>query len=60
MRCPLRMKALDHPDTCDPECAWRMWNAKENIYACAVAANAMASADRAGWDVRMMTERKER
>ena len=22
MRCPLRVKALDKPDTCDTECAW--------------------------------------
>ena len=22
MRCPFRMAALDHPDTCDPKCAW--------------------------------------
>lgn len=21
-KCPLRMKALDHPDTCDPRCMW--------------------------------------
>ncbi len=24
MRCPFRMKGFDQPDTCDPECAWRM------------------------------------
>ena len=24
MRCPFRMKGFDKPDTCDPECAWRM------------------------------------
>lgn len=22
MRCPLRVKAFDKPDECDPECAW--------------------------------------
>ena len=21
MKCPFRMRALDHPDTCDPDCA---------------------------------------
>lgn len=22
MKCPYRMRAFDHPDTCDAECAW--------------------------------------
>ena len=21
-KCPFRMRALDHPDTCDPRCKW--------------------------------------
>ena len=37
-RCPFRMKALDHPDTCDEMCAWLMTDVDEpDMHACAVA-----------------------
>ncbi len=37
-RCPFRVKALDHPDTCDPLCAWLMTDSDEPyMHACAVA-----------------------
>lgn len=41
MRCPLRMKAFDQPDTCDPEGALRMYNYINGTEACAVAVIAM-------------------
>ena len=36
MRCPLRMKGFDQPDTCDPECAWAIGGGDKVV--CAVAA----------------------
>lgn len=45
MRCPLRMKAFDQPDTCDEECAWlvRLVDLEEptkTYLACAVSVGA--------------------
>lgn len=46
MKCPLRMKAFDQPDTCDKDCAWliRLVNPRKDpqkmFLACAVAVNA--------------------
>ena len=38
MKCPFRMKALDHPDTCDKECAWLIIDRRTLSTACAISA----------------------
>ena len=37
MRCPFRMRAFDHPDKCDPRCAWLMEDMRDSSLQCAVA-----------------------
>ena len=63
MRCPFRVSAFDQPDTCDPECAWRMTYEPApsgldipTISSCAVAIIAQDADSRYG--IRFETEEK--
>ena len=47
MKCPFRMKALDHPDTCDPECALLIMNMRTLKKFCSLASIGNASVDTA-------------
>lgn len=44
MKCPLRMKAFDQPDTCDKDCAWLVRlvepESQKMYIACAIAVEA--------------------
>ena len=55
MKCPFRMKALDHPDACDTDCAWFLSYASgpfiatdERFGSCAVAVLAQGVDDEYG------------
>ena len=51
MRCPLRIRAFDQPDTCDPKCAWLVAEDGAHYHArmCALTALAVDMSDGTLW-----------
>ena len=61
MRCPLRVKAFDQPDTCDERCAWLVTEDGCHFHAkiCAITVLAVRRSDGTLWPANFMREPKE-
>ena len=44
MRCPFRVAAFDRDESCDPECAWLVVDARTSNTSCAIALEALKGA----------------